>query len=92
MQFLKQVVQPKGSRSSAAHLVTNLSHPFAFLIATVKSLASAVNARDNVYLRPPLARKAVAVRLPAACSVCQQSGAVELRQTADKPLAIVGGL
>jgi hypothetical protein len=42
---------------------------FAFLIATVKSLASAVSARDNVYLRPPLARKAVAVRLASGLRV-----------------------
>jgi hypothetical protein len=42
---------------------------FAFLIATVKSLASAVNARDHVYLRPPLARKAVAVRLASGLRV-----------------------
>jgi hypothetical protein len=43
--------------------------PFAFLIATVKSLASAVSARDNVYLRPALARKAVAARLASGLRV-----------------------
>jgi hypothetical protein len=42
---------------------------FAFLIATVKSLASAVNARDNLYLRPALARKAVATRLASGLRV-----------------------
>jgi hypothetical protein len=42
---------------------------FAFLIATAKSLAIAVNARDSVYLRPALARKAVAVRLASGLRV-----------------------
>jgi hypothetical protein len=36
---------------------------FAFLIATVQSLVAAVTTRDNLHLRPPLARKAVAARL-----------------------------
>lgn len=35
---------------------------FAFLIATAQSLAAVVNTRDNVHLRQPMARKAVAVR------------------------------
>jgi hypothetical protein len=76
--------QEKGTRSATADLFANLSHPFqpwatitlmnplasfAFLIATVKDLASAVNARDNVYLRPALARKAVAVRLASGLRV-----------------------
>jgi hypothetical protein len=36
---------------------------FAFLIATAECLADAVNVRDNLYLRPSLACKAVAARL-----------------------------
>jgi hypothetical protein len=36
---------------------------FTMLIATAQSLADAVNVRDNVYLRPALATKAVAARL-----------------------------
>jgi hypothetical protein len=36
---------------------------FAFLINTAQSLVDAVRARDNVYLRPAMARKAVAERL-----------------------------
>jgi hypothetical protein len=36
---------------------------FVFLIATAEWLAGAVNVRDNLYLRPSLARKAVAARL-----------------------------
>jgi hypothetical protein len=42
---------------------------FAFLIATAQSLASAVSARDNVYLRPAMARKAVAERLKSGLIV-----------------------
>lgn len=44
---------------------------FAFLIATVQSLVAAVTARDNLHLRPALARQAVAMRL--------RSGMVVLR-------------
>jgi hypothetical protein len=36
---------------------------FAFLIATVQSLLAAVTTRDDLHLRPPLARKVVAARL-----------------------------
>jgi hypothetical protein len=36
---------------------------FAFLIATVQSLAAAVTTRDNLHIRPTLASKAVAARL-----------------------------
>ncbi len=36
---------------------------FTFLIATLQSLMAAVTTRDNLHLRPPLARKAVAARL-----------------------------
>jgi hypothetical protein len=36
---------------------------FAFLIATAQSLLAAVTTRDNLHIRPPLARKAVAARL-----------------------------
>jgi hypothetical protein len=36
---------------------------FAFLIATSQSLVAAVKTRDNLHLRPALARKAVAARL-----------------------------
>jgi hypothetical protein len=36
---------------------------FAFLIATVQSLAAAVTTRDDLHIRPPLASKAVAARL-----------------------------
>jgi hypothetical protein len=42
---------------------------FAILIATAQSLADAVWVRDNVYLRPPLARKAVAARLASGLIV-----------------------
>jgi hypothetical protein len=42
---------------------------FAMLIATAQSLASAVNARDNVYLRPKWARQAVAMRLASGLIV-----------------------
>jgi hypothetical protein len=42
---------------------------FAFLITTVQSLAMAVNARDNLYLRPALARKSVAARLASGMRV-----------------------
>jgi hypothetical protein len=42
---------------------------FAILIATAQSLADAVWVRDNVYLRPPLARKAVAARLASGMIV-----------------------
>jgi hypothetical protein len=36
---------------------------FAFLIATAQSLAAAVTTRDNLHIRPPSAREAVAARL-----------------------------
>ena len=36
---------------------------FTFLIATAQSLLAAVNTRDNLHIRPPLACKAVAARL-----------------------------
>jgi hypothetical protein len=42
---------------------------FAMLIATAQSLASAVNARDNLYLRPKWARQAVAMRLASGLIV-----------------------
>jgi hypothetical protein len=42
---------------------------FAFLIATVQSLAMAVSARDNLYLRPAWASKAVAARLGSGMRV-----------------------
>ena len=42
---------------------------FAFLIATAEKLAMAVNARDNLYLRPPMACKAVAARLASGMRV-----------------------
>jgi hypothetical protein len=42
---------------------------FAMLIATAQSLASAVNARDNLYLRPAWARQAVAMRLASGLIV-----------------------
>jgi hypothetical protein len=42
---------------------------FAILIATAQSLADAVWVRDNVYLRPALARKAVAARLASGLIV-----------------------
>lgn len=45
--------------------------PFEFLIATVQSLVAAVTTRDNLHLRPALARQAVAMRL--------RSGMVVLR-------------
>jgi hypothetical protein len=37
--------------------------PFAFLITTAQSLVAAVTTRDNLHLRPALARKSVAARL-----------------------------
>ena len=42
---------------------------FTFLIATVQSLVAAVNTRDNLHLRPALARKAVAARLASGLRV-----------------------
>ena len=42
---------------------------FTFLISTVQSLAAAVNTRDNLHLRPALARKAVAARLASGMRV-----------------------
>jgi hypothetical protein len=36
---------------------------FSFLIATAQRLAAAVQTRDNLHIRPPLARKSVAARL-----------------------------
>jgi hypothetical protein len=42
---------------------------FAFLIATAECLADAVNVRDNVYLRPLMATKAVAARLKSGLIV-----------------------
>ena len=42
---------------------------FAFLIATVQSLAAAVNTRDNLHLRPPVAYKSVAMRLASGLRV-----------------------
>jgi hypothetical protein len=42
---------------------------FAILIATAQSLADMVNARDNVYLRPEWARKAIAMRLASGLIV-----------------------
>jgi hypothetical protein len=42
---------------------------FAFLIATAQSLADAVWVRDNVYLRPQMARKSVAARLASGLVV-----------------------
>jgi hypothetical protein len=46
-------------------IVTPMNPPasFAFLISTAQSLVAAVTSRDNVYLRPALARQAVAKRL-----------------------------
>jgi hypothetical protein len=41
----------------------NPSSTFAFLIATAQSLVAAVTTRDNLHLRPSLARQAVAARL-----------------------------
>jgi hypothetical protein len=41
----------------------NPSSTFAFLITTAQSLVAAVTTRDNLHLRPALARKAVAARL-----------------------------
>jgi hypothetical protein len=41
----------------------NRSIAFTLLITTAQSLAMAVNARDNLHARPPLARKSVAARL-----------------------------
>jgi hypothetical protein len=42
---------------------------FAIVIATAQSLADAIWVRDNVYLRPALARKAVAARLASGLIV-----------------------
>ena len=42
---------------------------FTFLIATVQSLVAAVNTRDNLHLRPPVAYKAVAMRLASGMRV-----------------------
>jgi hypothetical protein len=42
---------------------------FAFLIATVQSLVAAVTTRDNLHLRPALARKSVAARLASGLIV-----------------------
>ena len=42
---------------------------FAFLIATVQSLVAAVNTRDNLHLRPALARRSVAARLASGMRV-----------------------
>jgi hypothetical protein len=42
---------------------------FAFLIATAQSLASAVRARDNLYLRPATARQSVAARMGSGLRV-----------------------
>jgi hypothetical protein len=51
------------NRSWRIFMPMNLLASFAFLIATVQSLVAAVNTRDNLHIRPPLAQKAVAVRL-----------------------------
>ena len=42
---------------------------FTFLITTVQSLVAAVNTRDNLHLRPPVAYKAVAMRLASGLRV-----------------------
>ena len=42
---------------------------FSFLIATAQSLVAAVNARDNLHLRPPISYKSVAVRLVSGMRV-----------------------
>jgi hypothetical protein len=42
---------------------------FAILIATAQSLAAAVNTRDQLHLRPPVACKAVAMRLASGLVV-----------------------
>ena len=42
---------------------------FAFLITTVQRLVAAVNTRDNLHLRPPVAYKAVAARLASGMRV-----------------------
>jgi hypothetical protein len=42
---------------------------FAFLIATVQSLVAAVTTRDNLHIRPPVARKSVATRLASGLAV-----------------------
>ena len=42
---------------------------FTFLIATAASLVAAVNTRDNLHLRPPVAYKAVAMRLASGLRV-----------------------
>jgi hypothetical protein len=44
-------------------MLMNPPAAFAFLIATSQSLVAAVTTRDNLHLRPALARKAVAARL-----------------------------
>ena len=47
----------------------NLLAAFTFLIATVQSLAMAVNTRDNLHIRPALAYKSVAARLASGLRV-----------------------
>jgi hypothetical protein len=42
---------------------------FTFLIATVQSLVAAVTTRDNLHIRPPLARQAIAKRLAGGLRV-----------------------
>ena len=42
---------------------------FAFLITTVQRLVAAVNTRDNLHLRPPVAYKAVAARLASGMRI-----------------------
>jgi hypothetical protein len=44
-------------------MLMNPPAAFAFLITTAQSLVAAINTRDNLHLRPTLARKAVAARL-----------------------------
>jgi hypothetical protein len=79
----KAPLPPLGARGEAS-TATNLSHTlapcpmlsamnpssaFTMLIATAQSLVAAVNTRDDLHLRPAVARKAVAARLVSGLAV-----------------------
>ncbi|MEN9856803.1 MAG: hypothetical protein RLZZ157_1929 [Pseudomonadota bacterium] len=58
-----QLIYPTPQHHGASLLPMNPLASFAMLIATAQSLAAAVSTRDNLHLRPPVARRAVAARL-----------------------------
>ena len=64
-----QQIYPTPSHPGPYSTPMNPLAAFTFLIATVASLVAAVNTRDNLHLRPPVACKSVAARLASGLAV-----------------------